>query len=58
MFYDLSDIFNSFPTLKPVKVNKILYKEFLYLVGMHIDKSLPLNPKNNCGILSHILFGS
>ena len=41
MFYDLSDIFNSFPTLKPVKVNKILYKEFLYLeaylVGIHID---------------------
>ena len=41
MFYDLSDIFNSLPTLKLVKANKILYKEFLYLepylVGIHID---------------------
>ena len=41
MFYDLSDIFNSFPTLKLVKSNKILYKEFLYLepylVEIHID---------------------
>ena len=41
MLYDLSGIFNSFQTLKSVKVNKILYKEFLYLepylVGIHID---------------------